>query len=268
MHKTSKATKPGRKSWTTRWSILCRQPVATIEHNKHHGSLLVVGDSPAPLSGHLWLLPCSLVLLCLMDGAPMPRTHAPSPPSSRWEAAVPPLPRARDPLQQRQDRPATPMIGRSMHIFGPFLLAGLSTKDWEARTSATAMSVGDAHAGNQSLLGMLPGTWAYVSAGAFGRSIIAAKNLVAVAAVTLSVPAFRAPTTNIPSGSGNGGKVMDTGYPTEPTAPLVDKAKKAWWMAKSGGSGPVSLVEKRKGSEGRWGKTQMRTSSSRFPVLT
>ena len=48
---------------------------------------------------------------------------------------------------------------------------------------------------------MLPGTWAYVSAGAFGRSIIAAKNLVAVAAVTLSVPAFRAPTTNIPSGS-------------------------------------------------------------------
>ncbi|XP_044456575.1 uncharacterized protein [Triticum aestivum] len=51
------------------------------------------------------------------------------------------------------------------------------------------------------LLGMLPGTWAYVSAGAFGRSIIAAKNLVAVAAVTLSVPAFRAPTTNIPSGS-------------------------------------------------------------------
>lgn len=102
MHKTSKATKPGRKSWTTRWSILCRQPVATIEHNKHHGSLLVVGDSPAPLSGHLWLLPCSLVLLCLMDGAPMPRTHAPSPPSSRWEAAVPPLPRARDPLQQRQ----------------------------------------------------------------------------------------------------------------------------------------------------------------------
>lgn len=67
---------------------------------------------------------------------------------------------------------------------------------------------------------------------------------------------------------GNGGKVMDTGYPTEPTAPLVDKAKKAWWMAKSGGSGPVSLVEKRKGSEGRWGKTQMRTSSSRFPVLT
>lgn len=30
----------------------------------------------------------------------------------------------------------------------------------------------------------------------------AAKNLVAVAAVTLSVPAFRAPTTNIPSGSG------------------------------------------------------------------
>uniref|UniRef100_A0A8R7PE89 Uncharacterized protein n=1 Tax=Triticum urartu TaxID=4572 RepID=A0A8R7PE89_TRIUA len=103
MHKTSKATKPGRKSWTTRWSILCRQPVATIEHNKHHGSLLVVGDSPAPLSGHLWLLPCSLVLLCLMDGAPMPRTHAPSPPSSRWEAAAPPLPRARDPLQQRQE---------------------------------------------------------------------------------------------------------------------------------------------------------------------
>ena len=37
------------------------------------------------------------------------------------------------------------------------------------------------------------------------------------------------------------GKVVDTGYPT---GLLVEKAKKAWWMAKGGGSGPISWLKK------------------------
>ena len=37
------------------------------------------------------------------------------------------------------------------------------------------------------------------------------------------------------------GKVVDTGYPT---VLLVEKAKRAWWMAKGGGSGPVSWSKK------------------------
>ena len=37
------------------------------------------------------------------------------------------------------------------------------------------------------------------------------------------------------------GKVVDTGYPT---GLLVVKAKKAWWMAKGGGSGHVSWLKK------------------------
>ena len=60
------------------------------------------------------------------------------------------------------------------------------------------------------------------------------------------------------------GKVVDTGYPT---GLLAEKAKKVWWMAKGGESGPVSW-SKRKESEGRWETTQMRTNRSRFPVLT
>jgi hypothetical protein len=37
------------------------------------------------------------------------------------------------------------------------------------------------------------------------------------------------------------GKVVDTGYPTDL---LAEKAKKAGWMAKGGGSGPVSWSKK------------------------
>ena len=37
------------------------------------------------------------------------------------------------------------------------------------------------------------------------------------------------------------GKVVDTGYPT---GLLVEKAKKAWWMAKGGGKWTCLLVEK------------------------
>ena len=37
------------------------------------------------------------------------------------------------------------------------------------------------------------------------------------------------------------GKVVDTGYPT---GLLVEKTKKAWWMAKGGGSGPISWLKK------------------------
>lgn len=37
------------------------------------------------------------------------------------------------------------------------------------------------------------------------------------------------------------GKIVDTGYPT---GLLVEKAKKAWWMEKGGGSGPVSWSKK------------------------
>ena len=37
------------------------------------------------------------------------------------------------------------------------------------------------------------------------------------------------------------GKVVDTGYPT---GLLVEQAKKAWWIAKVGGSGPVSWSKK------------------------
>ena len=39
------------------------------------------------------------------------------------------------------------------------------------------------------------------------------------------------------------GKVVDTGYPT---GLLVEKAKEAWWMAKSGGKWNCLLVEKGK----------------------
>ena len=39
------------------------------------------------------------------------------------------------------------------------------------------------------------------------------------------------------------GKVVDTGYPT---VLLVEKAKKAWWMAKGGGKWTYLLVEKGK----------------------
>ena len=61
------------------------------------------------------------------------------------------------------------------------------------------------------------------------------------------------------------GKVVDTGYPT---GLLVEKMKKAWWMAKGGGKWTYLLVEKRKESDGCWGTTKMRMSRSRFPVLT
>ena len=37
------------------------------------------------------------------------------------------------------------------------------------------------------------------------------------------------------------GKVVDTGYPT---GLLVEKTKKAWWMPKGGGSGPISWLRK------------------------
>ena len=37
------------------------------------------------------------------------------------------------------------------------------------------------------------------------------------------------------------GEVIDTGYPT---CLLAEKAKKAWWMAKGGGSGPISWLRK------------------------
>ena len=37
------------------------------------------------------------------------------------------------------------------------------------------------------------------------------------------------------------GKVVDTGYPT---GLLVEKMKKAWWMVKGGGSGPISWLKK------------------------
>ena len=37
------------------------------------------------------------------------------------------------------------------------------------------------------------------------------------------------------------GKVVDIGYPT---GLLVEKAKKAWWMAKGGGIEPVSWSKK------------------------
>ena len=37
------------------------------------------------------------------------------------------------------------------------------------------------------------------------------------------------------------GKVVDTGYPT---GLLVEKTKKSWWMAKGGGSGPISWLKK------------------------
>ena len=37
------------------------------------------------------------------------------------------------------------------------------------------------------------------------------------------------------------GKVVDTGYPT---GLLVEKTKKAGWMAKGGGSGPISWLKK------------------------
>ena len=37
------------------------------------------------------------------------------------------------------------------------------------------------------------------------------------------------------------GKVVDTGYPT---GLLVEKTKKAWWMAKGGGKWTYLLVEK------------------------
>ena len=37
------------------------------------------------------------------------------------------------------------------------------------------------------------------------------------------------------------GKVVDTGYAT---GLLVEKTKKAWWMAKGGGSGPISWLKK------------------------
>ena len=39
------------------------------------------------------------------------------------------------------------------------------------------------------------------------------------------------------------GKVVDTGYPT---GLLVEKAKKAWWMAKVGGKWTCLLVKKGK----------------------
>ena len=39
------------------------------------------------------------------------------------------------------------------------------------------------------------------------------------------------------------GKVVDTGYPT---GLLVEKTKKAWWMAKGGGKCIYLLVEKGK----------------------
>ena len=37
------------------------------------------------------------------------------------------------------------------------------------------------------------------------------------------------------------GKVVDTDYPT---GLLVEKTKKAWWIAKGGGSGPISWLKK------------------------
>ena len=43
------------------------------------------------------------------------------------------------------------------------------------------------------------------------------------------------------------GKVVDTGYPT---ILLVEKAKKAWWMAKGGGKWTCLLVEKGKKVKG------------------
>ena len=47
------------------------------------------------------------------------------------------------------------------------------------------------------------------------------------------------------------GKVVDTGYPT---SLLVEKTRRAWWMAKGGGSGPVSFVEKGKKVRGGGGQ--------------
>jgi len=47
------------------------------------------------------------------------------------------------------------------------------------------------------------------------------------------------------------GKVVDTGYPT---GLLVEKAKKAWWMAKGGGKWTCLLVEKRKKVRGVGGQ--------------
>ena len=47
------------------------------------------------------------------------------------------------------------------------------------------------------------------------------------------------------------GKVVDTGYPT---GLLVEKAKKAWWMAKGGESGPVSWSKKAKKVRGVGGQ--------------
>ena len=44
------------------------------------------------------------------------------------------------------------------------------------------------------------------------------------------------------------GKVVDTGYPT---GLLVEKAKKAWWMAKGGGKWTCLLVEKVRGVGGQ-----------------
>ena len=59
------------------------------------------------------------------------------------------------------------------------------------------------------------------------------------------------------------GKVVDTGNQS-----LGRKGEET--MVDGGGWGEVdlSLGQKRKESEGCWGTTQMRTSRSRFPVLT
>ena len=47
------------------------------------------------------------------------------------------------------------------------------------------------------------------------------------------------------------GKVVDTGYPT---GLLVEKAKKAWWMAEGGGKWTCLLVEKGKEVRGVGGQ--------------
>ena len=50
------------------------------------------------------------------------------------------------------------------------------------------------------------------------------------------------------------GKVVDTGYPT---GLLVEKTKKAWWMAKGGGKWTYLLVEKRKKVTGVGGQRKL-----------